>query len=542
METTPRKLAGRVFVYAVLLVLFQASQAQAQLPDPSVMFIPDKLSAESSFVMIADPGSVGGSVRMNWVVGGGFGNLPYINGKYMCYFSDTDYMSTCGPSPFRFPTMEGYPEAMDVSTFDSQGNEGNTTIEVEIGGLKIVPDITVDFDSGTANMLVYTSPSLAESIQYRVYDSQFSPKTPYASLKRMAGGIPYFNGSVELDPGVYYIAFKASKEEDFGGGIIRVNMGGGENGGGVLQAEALDINVVVVEGSSPPIPYKRIANPLNQSFTGVSISLPSGLGQYLSITISNSTINPYETVYYTVSVVGVTTSMDIDAEAEIKSGEDAVLGTIPIKMKISYVGGATEDCTGRPDLTRCLGGICCSGACLVDANCCSDTDCQAGESCSPTTYRCLSGSDVPCTIGTCRTDALSCPSGQEEVGSCMISGVSGICCSQAAVNECEGMSNTTSCNDGDGVCCDEDCKSFGECCVDSDCDIGEECSFNSCYAATNGEGGFDILSLVIIVALLGAAAFFAWWFLTKKKKKTEEEEFEESKEEEDVLEGEEEFY
>jgi hypothetical protein len=544
METPPKKVARRALVYGMLflsLMVLTALPVLAQLPEPEVTFIPDQLSAESSFVMIADPGSVGGSVRITWVTDEGYGHFPWIDGEYMCYFSDTDYQSTCGPSPFRYPTAPETPYLLDVFTFDSEGNQGNTTVEVEIGGLKIIPDVTVDFDEGSVKLLAYTTPAIADSISYRVFDSSFSPKTSgYLSMSRITG-TPYYNGSVELEPGTYYIAFKAETPDDFGGGMIKVDMAGGDGNGyeGILQADPVDIEVVVEAGAEPSLPVsKRIINTLNQSFEGVSISLPADISKYVTITIPNSTIEAYQTMYYSINLHSISSSLDINTVADIKSKAGTVLGEIPVKMKISYTSGGVTDCSQLADGADCLGGICCNKVCQKKAECCADGDCGYGEICS--SYRCVSGTstDMPCSTGICMTDgSLSCPSGQEETGTCISGGVTYICC--ADTGECAGRADGTTCSGG--VCCDEECV---ECCDDSDCDTGYECVGTYCLGISgNGESeGIDLLTIGLIVALAALAGLGAWWFFKKYKKgKPEEEEFREGEGGEDVFE-EEEFY
>ena len=543
MEVPPRNIARKALVYGILLLVMavQASFAAAELPEPEVTFIPDQLSAESSFVMIADPGSVGGSVRISWVTDEGYGNLPYINGRYMCYFSDTDYQSTCGPSPFRYPTSGGSPYILDVASFDSELDQGNVSVEVEVGGLKIIPDVSINFDTQTAILLVYTEP-MAESIRYRVFDSSFNPKTSgYLPLSRIEGTI-YFNASVELGMGVYYVAFKANSSDDFGGGMIKVSMGAeGEDGyEGVIQADPINIEVLVEAGSEPNLPRnKKIINTINQTFEGLSISLPSDISKYVSVTIPNSTLGPYESMYYTVELRGIVASMDINTAADITSGGGAVLGRIPIRMKISYTSGGVTDCSELSDGADCLGGICCEGTCQKKAECCVDSDCSSGR-CSG--FRCSAGSDIACSSGTCVT-GFSCPSGQDETGqSCTRGGVSGICCA----GECTGKDDLTTCTGG--ICCSDECVtvSGAECCTSVDCPGDELCRNNVCESSGASGEGFDLLTPVLIIAVVAVGGFVAWWFLKKRGKKSPEEEFDkesEKKEDEDLFEGgDEEFY
>ena len=191
------------FASLILLASVFASCVEAQLSQPQITFIPDQLSAGSSFAIVVDPGDVEGSARITWVSGEGYGLFPLIDGKYMCYFSGTDSNSICGPSPFKLPTTEGYPYLMDINTVDSEGNQGNTSINIEVGGLKLDPRITLTGD-GKAIMVVYVIGGVADSVTYRVYDSSFNPVTPsYYPLSLIPENLA-FNGSVRLGIGTYY--------------------------------------------------------------------------------------------------------------------------------------------------------------------------------------------------------------------------------------------------------------------------------------------------------------------------------------------------
>ncbi len=507
----------RGLVFSLIFMSVLAASVQAQLPSPTVTFIPNQLSAESSFVMVANPGSVGGSVRVTWVTDEGYGHLPFINDKYVCYFSDTDYGSTCGPSPFRYPTSMGNPYVMDIFTFDSEGNQGNSSIEVNIGGLKVIPDFTIDFDNERINLLVYTTPSLANSISYRIFDSNFNAKTSgYVPLTRITG-TPYFNSSVELGEGVYYIAFQASSADDFGGGILKADISGGGAGySGVLQADPIDIDVLVEAGSEPALPSnKRVINTLNQTFGGVTISLPSAISRYVSITIPNSTIKPYESMFYTIRLNSISSSLDINTVAEILSN-GVKRGEIPIKMKISYTSGGISDCSVLSNGADCLGGICCSNTCRKKGECCVDSDCTSGT-CS--SYRCAASSDVTCTSGTCITGVVSCPTGQEIKGNCMSGGQSGVCC--VAAGGCASDSECTG-----GKCCNGACITGAECCSSIDCPGSEVCRSNVCEASGGGTSPLEDIdpTLIMIVGAVAAAGIGGMVLLKKLKGGESEEE------------------
>jgi hypothetical protein len=540
MDVPPGKVARKALVYAILFLsalALAASPGLAQLPSPTVTFIPDMISANSSFVMKANPGSVTGPVRVTWIMyeANALGSLPYTDGMYACYFSDTDEESTCGPVPFRYSTAElGTEYSIEINVTDAQGSMGSLSMTKEVGGIIIEPEVTVN--GSTLNMLVLVNKHV-DYVSYKVFDSTFGQlTTQYANLERVEIS-PWYRGSVDVEPGVYYIAFKAESSGDFGGGIVRVDTAGGGTGyGGVLQADSIDMDVLFQAGSPPTLPSKRICSmdSLN-TYTDVTVSLPQQFRSYISITPNNSTIRNGSCIYYTIGLSSVTSAMDITTTADILSN-GTKKGEIPIRLNISYVGGSgLPDCSQLSDGSDCLGGICCSGTCQKKAECCADSDCTSGSCVS---YRCSEAGPVDryCTTGTCMTDVVSCPDGQEETGTCTSGGVPGICC--AVAGECSGQADSTPCTGG--VCCSGECV---ECCTDADCLEGYECDvFNECeLKATPPPLEIDFVLIGLIAALAAAGGLAAWWFLKKRKKSPEEEFEEESKKEGDVFE-EEEFY
>ncbi|MCK4714231.1 MAG: hypothetical protein KAT35_01545, partial [Candidatus Aenigmarchaeota archaeon] len=261
-----------------------------------------------------------------------------------------------------------------------------------------------------------------------------------------------------------------------------------------------------------------------------------------SARLTNTTISPNGFLYYNVSFTRVITSgMDINTEADIRSGTE-VLGKIPIRLKISVKGaGVSVDCTELYDGADCMGGICCLGVCRAHAECCPSTasiDCGTGKTCG-VDYKCSSG--IPneyCSSGsTCRTGLTDCPSGETKTGTCATGGSIGICCEEE--DECSGKADMESCYSGDGVCCSGECQYWQCCGLDSECGAGKECRSNFCYDKENGGEEFDF-TLILIIAVIALAGVGVWWYLTKYKKKGSSGE-EELKEGDEVF-DEEEFY
>ncbi|MFH1364905.1 MAG: hypothetical protein ABIH52_04630, partial [Candidatus Aenigmatarchaeota archaeon] len=485
------------------------------------------------------------SVRIMWVTGtgtSGFVSLPYVDERYMCYFSDSDPDSICGPVPFRESIPGGMTLKTTIDVFDKYDNNANKTVSVEVGGIKLTPEVTFNDDNVT--MLVYVEPATDSSVTYKILDSNFEDVTSgYIPLKRITG-TPYFSGHVDLDPAVYYIAFQAESTTDFGGGIIKADMlsGGDIVTSGVLQADPIDLEIMVSEGSQPSLPTnKRICNTHDTlTFTGVTVSLPTGFSNHISITPASSEIKNDSCVFYTISLSGISQSLDIDTIAELRSN-GTKYGELPIKMKISYAGSTSvTDCSGLSDGTNCLGGICCSGTCQR-IECCTSSDCTSGT-CS--SNRCSSGgTDTYCTVGTCVTSAFTCPDGQEETGSCTSGGSSGICCATSGtVDECYDKYDLEECSSG--ICCSGEClETIGtDCCTDFDCIGDQTCDTNNlCIGGGGGGGeGFDMTLIIIIAVIAIGAGIGIYFFFIKKKGKSSSDEFEDKKDD-DVF-DEEEFY
>jgi len=544
------------FLLTAIAVGLASVPANAQ-SIPGVTFIPDKLSVNSSFVMIADTGSLPDPLRVSWVFVGDIwsgieyiGQMPYTGSRYMCYFSDTDVEATCGPSPLRYSSDQiGVDYELEVKITDTDGNQANKTFSIPVGGIPLEPDI--DSDGSNVSILVYIGKT-ADVVSYKVLDSEFGDVTSGFTDLEQLEGTPWFSGELELDPGTYYFAFEAESADDFGGGIQKVTVAAGSsNGGGngttnpgAIESEAFDVEVVVGEGSTPTLPQKKLINTENETFTDLTVSLPSGFSSYIRITPENRTIMPYGIMYYTVTLLNIDSAMDIGTTAEIYSGTD-IVGTILISLNISYVGSGSGavDCTGLSDGTKCLGGLCCSGSCVERIECCTSSDCSGGA-CDPFTNRCGDGGgDIDCTTGSCITSSSSCASGSTQSGTCRRSGFSGICCvSDGGGDECDSLFEGDECNNGLGMCCSGECEEYAQCCTSIQCDEGETCDdFFSCTSVVVPPAPVIDYTLIMIIALVAVGALVAFIVFKKIKKKGSEEEGFEKKKDDDAF-SEEEFY
>jgi len=520
-------------------------------------FIPDRISANSSFIMRVDPHATSlESVRVTWMVPGyevtDHGSVPRVGGKWFCYFSSQDAASTCGPSPFRQPSL-GLPYTLLVDAVNQLGKTQNTSLNVSVGGIVLVSD--VEIDGGNVNIAVYPS-TVVDHVSYETYYADSLTPVPgkSGSLEKKVNA---YVGSLSLERGEYFVAFTAESENDFGGGVARVSIGVGE-GSGSVTADEIVWSPVIERNQHYEVTRFRIINKGQNNLTDLRAEVPQELSSYLSITLANTSLGPNGSMYYTVAVDNIATSMNIETYISLFSGENLLI-RIPADIKVTVIGGGTSDgfCADEEDGIHCNGGVCCGGSCITGAECCKDGDCRADEKCEGN--MCVAASSAVCLKGECYAGS-SCPAGKVPTGeTCTVGGEEGVCCEE---NECAGKSDGEGCSLG--VCCSEECV---ECCTSGDCSYGEECSGNRCvsvsrscsegycytecpegmiqtgeYCTENGEsgvcctvstnvggGGFDITPVIIlvVVALVGVGGFLAYKKFLKKEELPEEEGFEE---------------
>jgi len=500
---------------------------------------------------VVDP-KVDDSLRVSWIAyeAGAYGQVPKIGDKWVCYFSDSDVKSTCGPNPFRVSNIGFSPYTFEVNTTDYSGNTGGKALGVFIGGIKLDSRITTDIDNKMVYISVWPVPGGGVT--------EISYVTYYANNLSV---VPNKNGNLEYDPqlsmyrenltldlGEYYIAFSAPAGSDYGGAVARVDMSLTGNGNGVtgyVDVDPVSLNILINKNQRYEKSNFRITNLMNRNLTDMTVRIPTtepvDVNDFLSIVLSNTTLDSRSSMYFSVVLEHVVNSMEIKTQAQLKSN-NSLIGYISIDITVSVKnesGTAMVSCEGKSDMTYCYGGICCDEVCRVKSDCCEDSDCASDEECE--SYKCVKtepvDGNIPCTTGTCYTDYTSCPSGESYTGTCKVSGVDGICC-EVTVNECLGQPDLTKCNFDSGVCCSEVCVD-GDCCSDSNCPLGDLCVYNStwdAYYCTPPEApAFDLTIPIIIVVIIAAGA--GAWFYLKKRKKGPDEEFEEGGEE-----FEEEFY
>lgn len=342
----------RLIMLLSLLVLVMVPGVSG-LQEPNITYIPERFSANSSMAIIVDPHNTEDSVRVMWIAFTGYdytyGSFPKINNQWVCYFSETDPQSTCGASPFRVSQSSpggyvNYP--MNITTLRGGYETVSKREDVEVGGITLTADITVDEQNSTIDMVIfpriYTSDTV-NWVSYKVYDSDFSPlEGMEGSLEKQVNA---YVGSVSLDPGEYFITFQAESDSDYGGTLERLVIGGDIVPGEYdLEAEPVNIPGILIDSGQE---YRnsnfRMTNLGPNALTGLSVSIPSGLSQYLDIELTETSLNASDSMYFTVVLRNIENTMDINTILDVKSGAE-VVGKIEVDVKISVRGGCVEEC------------------------------------------------------------------------------------------------------------------------------------------------------------------------------------------------------
>ncbi len=473
-----------IFFIAILLIPANV----LAISEPTVRFIPDNISANSSFLMIVDPHPEDWeSVAVHWSVGGeaygGYypktGLLPRVNDKWICYFSSTDPSSTCGPTPFTQATVGYTPYEMIIYAANQNDYVVNTTVPVEVGS--IVLTIQINPTENGASITVWADAPV-EGVSYTVYRADTLSEVS-TGLLEWYQPIRGYTGDVELSDGEYYAAFTASSSSgpDFGGGVVKFNVGAVyEPSYTQIKADSVYWNPVIDLSVSDKASTSRfsITNTGPDTLTDLSARVPSDLSNIMNVVLPSDSLSPNESMHYTITIRNIDSGMDINTNIEILSGS-VVIKKIPAHIKVTVKGIGRENfCLGKQDGTYCNGGVCCDETCVQDAQCCpgSTQNCRSDETCE--NYICVKAASTQCSVGSCfpGESALDCPAGTTYTQeTCTISGSPGVCCEE--VNPCAGKSDGDSCPNG--ICCDNVCVQ-GDCCDDSQCSSGEQCVNHRC--------------------------------------------------------------
>jgi len=331
------------------LVFFLLLGTAAALQTPSAQLIPSNISANSSFLMTVDMGITTDSVRVMWSTPGimfGVGSVPKSGSKYICYFSSTDEASTCGPGPF----AEKATWQMNINAINQNSETSNVSISVPVGGTKLIPRI--DMINNTIYIRVSPSGSPPDSVSYIVYNSNLSI-IQYETAMQYEIETGRYTASKTLNPGVYYIVFRASSASDFGGGVQRVEIPSAQQQAGQsctnatgssipgITADRAKLSVLIKPRDIYQKTNLRISNTLNTTLTDLSVKPIENISDYMQISLQKTELLPNETTYYTVKLFNITTAMGLNADFEVWNGSN-ILGYISANISVSVIGTATS--------------------------------------------------------------------------------------------------------------------------------------------------------------------------------------------------------
>ena len=348
----------KLLLITLLMVTLLLPNVHA-LSTPQITFIPSQISVNSSFLAIVTH-TEDESIRVSWGVDAGegitvYGQIPKVDSKWVCYFSNSDRASTCGPTPF----STAVPGQKFIVTSASVSGSSTSTKNMAIGGIEISSNVVVNSTDNTVKIVVLPS-KFVDGVSYAVYSSDFTPVTGKSGSLTQA--LPYYNGDIKLDPGIYYIAFSATGSGDSGGSVSRVVMPGivsdGTVGTGLVSVEPVDIDIVLPAGQVFNYASKKITNSGNSSLTGLRVEVSPDLASQLSVILPKTTLNTSEPVFYTVRLQNVNNPISINARAKVyASGYTSPIGEIPIKISVSVTGlgpvtGDVLSISGEPIIAR----------------------------------------------------------------------------------------------------------------------------------------------------------------------------------------------
>jgi hypothetical protein len=332
-----------------LLVLAMLSASAAAISTPTVTFIPDKVSTNSAFIMIADPHKTQNeSVIVTWGLNGPSpseinrqGSFPRVGGRYVCYFSSTDNESTCGPSPFKNPSSVP-PRSFSVGAVNQDNTTGIAVANISVGDIQMLPTV---FTPDGKNISVRWYTNLVSTLSYKVY---YASNYSEAGL---AGMVPFSVDGYSIDiptgPGDFFISLRIDASDGsgkFGGMLLHYKTPEGIYAGGgpvSLSVDTASFEVLLNKGQNYQRTGFSMTNMGSTPLSNLSVVIPSGYAPYLSVTLSNDTIAPGGTIFYTVVIGSSQHSMEMNAMVNVTSNE-ITIGQIPIRVNVSIV----NECEG----------------------------------------------------------------------------------------------------------------------------------------------------------------------------------------------------
>jgi hypothetical protein len=217
---------GWVFGLVLFLaVAFLLVPGFARADSPDVIILPDEkvLSVNSAVLIKVDPKTTEKPMRITWSVYNtgsiGLGSFPFVEGKGLCYFSNSDGNATCGPSPF----FNAGPTEMYINVI-TPGGASNKTIPLNISSVS-VPLTGVNKADNTVYMNFYMGQKAW--MKYSIYKEDLSIYQTERSLEYDIVQARYA-GNITLNPGVYYFTFMVNDSGTYGSTLKRIEIPSGD--------------------------------------------------------------------------------------------------------------------------------------------------------------------------------------------------------------------------------------------------------------------------------------------------------------------------
>ena len=353
-------------ILSVLLMLIILPPVNALLPNPGVQIIPEKISANGSFIVKVIPGITGHPLRLEyWTIGiiqGDLadefrGSIPRIDDTWFCLFSDDPDISTCAPIPYSISTAESgttvncytqYGEygygCFNVNMFDEYGNipehNSTTVVEIPVGGIYIIPEITIQ--ENNVSIQASTGGVFAD-VHFAVLNKNLTIFRDYQLMARLESG--FYNGNFDIIPGEFYVAFKAQSIDDFGGTVYNLTIprsaayfdicpGVTEYGDSVIKVDPVNWNPIINKSKHAEKSSFKITNEGNDTVYNVSVEIPSEISDYIGIELESSKLSGKDYIYFTVTIDEVETSIEFRSIAYLTTN-DTRIAAIPLNIMVS---------------------------------------------------------------------------------------------------------------------------------------------------------------------------------------------------------------
>ncbi|MFH1978229.1 MAG: hypothetical protein ABIJ92_02805 [Candidatus Aenigmatarchaeota archaeon] len=369
------KLFTVMLLATVFMLLIQPS-VQAVATPGSPTFIPGKefIAPGSAFLLaVGHPGP--GSVRIGWDIKynplcnfGRSGSIPKIGSNWLCYFSNTDSSATCGPSPFT-GCAEGQSYTMGLSATDASGDSANTTNDMSIGHVTL--DTQVIHDNGTITIRTCGIGATLSSAFYTIHRQSDLYQTKSSTPLNFESSTSCYTGTTALDPDEYYVAIEAVGNQGKGGDLKTLSVpdlsdpdpdpgtcpelsceedcpcdtpGPGPTGNAISSIFTPQSPTLGEGVTTWTYTNGRITNIDTTSYTNLSAVVPAGFSiptNKMIITLSRTNFAPNETIFFTVRLENIQSSMDVDTQFELLSGA-TIIGYVPVDVKLSLIGSGTQ--------------------------------------------------------------------------------------------------------------------------------------------------------------------------------------------------------